>query len=76
MAGIVDFNFADFYPQIVRYRASASRMQWHPNEFGWVPTTTTSSSSRAGKVDEPSMPGSILELVAHSGPWWLYRKYG
>jgi hypothetical protein len=83
--GVVDFNFADFISQMVRYRKDAGpRMTdllgWYPTHFDW----------RANGGDEYDyfivkarfdVSGAIfkehrgsVELVTRSGWWWLYRN--
>jgi hypothetical protein len=83
--GIVDFNFADFISQLVRYRKDAgARMT---DELGWYPTLFNWDRHGGERYDyfivksrfDVSGPifkehlGSV-ELVTHSGWWWLYRN--
>jgi hypothetical protein len=83
--GIVDFNFADFYSQMVRYRADAGpriyeTLAWYPNLFRWeadggasydyfVVKSNVDVSAVIFKERSPD-----VELVARSGWWWVYRN--
>jgi hypothetical protein len=83
--GLVDFNFADFLPQMVRYRRDAGpRMTdflgWYPAEFQW-------QANGGGGYDYFIVKApldiseaifkekrSAVTLVERSGWWWLYRN--
>jgi hypothetical protein len=83
--GIVDFNFADFFPQPVRYRADAGarineRLAWNPTEFDW-------SAHGGARYDYFLVKANFdisravfkehrdsVQLVGRSGWWWLYRN--
>lgn len=82
--GIVDFNFADFYSQMARYKADAGprldeRVSLNPTAFDW-------SANGGAKYDyflvkaNVDLSGYIfkqqraaVELVARDDWWWLYR---
>ncbi len=83
--GIVDFSFADFFPQIVRYKANAPPritetvgndlrwFQWDVNggaNYDYF-LVRSSEDIRAPLFREQS---PHIELVARSGLWWLYRN--
>lgn len=83
--GIVDFNFADFYVQTVRYRADVGprigeRNGWNPRLFDWDKNggvrydyfIVRSSVDLAAQIFKEK--ASAVELVTRSGPWWLYRN--
>lgn len=83
--GVVDFNFAEFYSQMVRYRPDAgSRIDetvaWYPGEFRWdvhggnqydyfVIKSKIDVADAVFKERRTS-----VELVTQSGWWWLYRN--
>jgi hypothetical protein len=83
--GIVDFNFADFISQMVRYRKDAGpRMTdllgWYPTQFDWRANGGAQYDYFIVKarfdVSEAifkEQRGSV-ELVTRSGWWWLYRN--
>lgn len=84
-AGIVDFNFADFYSQPVRYRADAGarlgeRLAWYPALFSW-------DYHGGAKYDYFLVRCPIdisleifkerrgdVQLLARIDSWWLYRN--
>ncbi len=83
--GIVDFNFADFHPQIVRYKNSrgprlGEALAWAPWQFEW--DRDGGRSYRYFVVKAPSDYSATLfkeqigsiSLIAHSGWWWLYEN--
>lgn len=83
--GIVDFNFADFYSQTVRYRPDAGgriseNLAWEPRWFEWARDGGDAYDyfavrSRVDISDDIFKDHrSAVELVAHSGAWWLYRN--
>jgi hypothetical protein len=84
-AGVVDFNFADFYSQMARYRSDAGpRMTdflgWYPTEFDWnthggdrYDYFLVKSRFDVSEAIFKEQRGSV-ELVTHSGWWWLYRN--
>ena len=85
--GVVDFNFAEFHPQMVRYRPGVGpRISetgvWYPTAFEWdrsggdrydyfVVKSPVDASAAIFKGRRSS-----VELVTQSGWWWLYRKVG
>jgi hypothetical protein len=83
--GIVDFNFADFISQLVRYRKDAGKRM--TDELGWYPTLFDWNKHGGERYDYfivksrfdvseaifKEHRGSV-ELVTHSGWWWLYRN--
>ena len=83
--GIVDFNFADFFSQMARYRKDAGPritddLGWYPTEFQWSANGGDSYDyfivkSRLDISSEifKEKRGAV-QLVIHSGPWWLYRN--
>jgi hypothetical protein len=83
--GVVDFNFADFFSQMVRYKADAGpRMTdflgWYPTEFEWQTNggarydyfIVKSGSDISEQIFKDKR--SSVELVTRSGWWWLYRN--
>jgi len=84
-AGIVDFNFADFYSQMARYKADAGpriteQPTWYPTLFDWQANGGASYHYFIVKADFDvsnhifkDKRGSV-ELVGRSGWWWLYRN--
>ena len=83
--GVVDFNFGDFFPQPVRYRADAGprlpeQLAWYPIAFDWNAHGGARYDYFLVKASFDVAPdifkerlGSV-ELVARSGWWWLYRN--
>jgi hypothetical protein len=83
-SGIVDFNFANFFSQMVRYRRHASGMTddltWTPTEFDWKTNggerydyfIVKSSSDVSPDIFKEQRDS--VELVTRSGWWWLYRN--
>jgi len=85
--GIVDFNFGDFFPQVVRYRADAparidQAVASDLREFRW-------DRHGGDNYDYFMIRSEIdvcvavfnercaqLALVTHEGTWWLYRNTG
>jgi hypothetical protein len=83
--GIVDFNFADFISQLVRYRADAGKRM--SDELGWYPTRFDWERHGGERYDYFIVKSRIdiseaifkehrgsVELVTRSGWWWLYRN--
>lgn len=84
-AGISDFNFADFYSQMVRYKPDAGPritelLAWAPTELRWDANGCANYDYfivRAGAdVSGPIFKEKrgAVELVAQQGWWWLYRN--
>lgn len=83
--GIVDFNFADFHPQVVRYKASRGprvneALAWAPWHFQWELHGGASYRYFIVKGDRDyssvifkDRVGSV-DLIARSGWWWLYES--
>ncbi len=83
--GIVDFNFADFISQMVRYRQDAGprlteELAWDPAELDWrrhggerYDYFIVKSSVDVSEPIFKDQRGAV-ELVARSGWWWLYRN--
>lgn len=83
--GIVDFNFADFYSSMVRYKKDAGPritdpLAWYPTAFQWdvyggarydyfLVKAPVDISNEIFKEKRGS-----VELVTRSGWWWLYRN--
>jgi hypothetical protein len=83
--GIVDFNFADFYSSMVRYRPDAGprineTLAWYPTLFRWEADGGASYDYFVLKssvdVSEAVFKEHLtsVQLVAHDGWWWLYRN--
>jgi hypothetical protein len=83
--GIVDFNFADFISQLVRYRKDAGgritdTLGWYPTEFDWSRNGGERYDYFIVKAGVDISPlifkehRDSLERVARSGWWWLYRN--
>lgn len=84
-AGVVDFNFAEFYSQMVRYRSSVGprvteSVAWYPEAFEWEANGGASYDYFLVKAGFDAAPGIFkdrlgsVELVSRSGWWWLYRN--
>jgi len=84
-AGVVDFNFADFYSQMVRYPATegariSEQVTWYPQLFDWNANGGAKYDYFIIKANGDISPqifkeklGSV-QLVARSEWWWLYRN--
>jgi hypothetical protein len=84
-AGIVDFNFADFPPQMIRYKANQGP---RINEFlGWYPTAFEWDLNGGSAYDYFIVKSDVdvaqyifkdkvneVRLVDRSGWWWLYKN--
>jgi len=84
-SGIVDFNFAEFFPQIVRYRKDApphiseyvatdiATFDWQRNGGARYDYFLVKSNADMG---ESLFRAHIdhLEVIAHEGSWWLYQN--
>jgi hypothetical protein len=83
--GIVDFNFADFYSSMARYRADAGprlgeNLAWYPEAFRWDVDggasydyfVVKSNADVSAVIFKDKLPS--VELAARSGWWWLYRN--
>ncbi|MBT8136988.1 MAG: hypothetical protein KJO54_08265 [Gammaproteobacteria bacterium] len=82
--GIVDFNFAYFYPQLVRYRPG--RQVPVDERFVSLPYSRSFEQINGAAYDYFIFladedegyrlfgeHGAGIDLVAQQGPWWLYR---
>ncbi|HKR36054.1 MAG TPA: hypothetical protein VJT10_14520, partial [Steroidobacteraceae bacterium] len=83
--GIVDFNFADFYSSMVRYKKDAGprmteTMAWVPTAFQWTLHGGDKYDYFIVKADGDISAAlfkdrlASVELVKRSGWWWLYRN--
>jgi hypothetical protein len=83
--GVVDFNFAEFYSQMVRYRPNAGpriteTTTWYAAAFDWDSNGgdryayfLIKANFDVADVVFKERRGSV-ELVTQSGWWWLYRR--
>ena len=83
--GIVDFNFADFISQLVRYRKDAGeriteQLAWEPLRFDWqahggarYDYFIVKARYDVAEAIFKDHRGAV-ELVTRSGWWWLYRN--
>jgi len=83
--GVVDFNFAEFYSQMVRYRPDAGpriseTVAWYATEFDWAANGGDRYDYFLIKANVDVADAvfkerrSSVELVTRSGWWWLYRN--
>lgn len=83
--GIVDFNFAEFYSQMARYKPDAApriteTTTWYPQLFEWQtnggPNYDYFLIKANGDVSQQIFKDkrNAVELVARSDWWWLYRN--
>ena len=86
-AGIVDFNFAYFYPMMLHYREGVDAPV--NNRFTWAPLSFTWATHQGDVYDYfiARFPQDIstdlfkdatdrVEVVGNEGMWWLYRRVG
>jgi hypothetical protein len=83
--GIVDFNFAEFYSQMARYKPDAApriseTVTWYPQLFQWQANGGASYDYFLIKANFDvsahifkDKRGSV-ELVGRADWWWLYRN--
>jgi hypothetical protein len=84
-AGIVDFNFGDFYSQMVRYKKDAGprlteQLAWMPTAFQWAAHggdkydyfIVKANEDISAQLFKDKLPA--VQLVGRSGWWWLYRN--
>jgi hypothetical protein len=82
--GIVDFNFADFHT-VVEYKQAdrpriSGQVSWYPQLFDWERHGGATYDYFIVKADADVAPtlfgghDAAVELIAHSGWWWVYRK--
>jgi len=83
--GIVDFNFADFHPQWVRYKDRrgpriGESLAWYPTLFQWDVHGGSEYDYFLVKANQDvSAPIfkeklSAVKLIARSDWWWLYEN--
>lgn len=85
--GWLDFHFASwgFYP--VRYRAGSPDVpppltpgfEWRPQDFRFATHTPWFDTFLVRHAEDPSVlfaPDPSIQLTAHEGTWWLYRRTG
>jgi hypothetical protein len=84
--GIVDPNFALYYPELVTYtqenipQATVSDFEWHPDEFNWNEYRAEqyryfvlrSKTDRSKQLF--SSATCVVTLRYHSNEWWLYER--
>jgi hypothetical protein len=83
--GIVDFNFADFYSQMARYRADAGArvnetVSWYPTAFDWQTHggdkydyfLVKSNFDLSDQIFKDRR--DAVEPLGRAGWWWLYRN--
>jgi hypothetical protein len=83
--GIVDFNFADLYTQMARYRPEvgpriSEALSWHPTAFSWdrdggkeyVYFLVKANFDISNEIFKEKR--NAVELVAQEQSWWLYRN--
>ncbi len=77
------FSFAEFFPQLVRFRPGkkprmTKDLYWYPKRFRWeLDGDYDYFVLRAQKDPGPRLFASATEpvrLVAQSGVWWLYQR--
>jgi hypothetical protein len=83
--GVVDFNFAEFFPQIVRYRKDApprideyvatdiGNFDWQRNGGDRYDYFLVKSNADMG-ASLFSGHTEHLKLIAHEASWWLYQN--
>ena len=85
-AGVVDFNSANFLPQMVRYRDRGAALRineflaWNPTAFRWERHggdtydyfLVKAPADLSAEIFKDKQ--QAVELVARSGWWWLYRN--
>ena len=83
--GVVDFNFAEFYSQMARYRPEVGpriteALSWQPIAFQWDVNggasyeyfIVKSGFDVSNEIFKDQR--AAVALVANSGWWWVYRK--
>lgn len=80
--GVTDFNFAYFFPQVVRYKMDQRPpadpdFVWNPGTFDWNAFRPFNYRYYLVKnpVDlaGPLFPAHAVKLVHQSADWWLYQ---
>jgi hypothetical protein len=81
--GVADFNFAYFYPQIVRYKIdqrppSDPNFVWFPHTFDWNTFSPFNYSyflvKHTENLSAQLFPDRAVKLVIRSGDWWLFEN--
>lgn len=83
--GIADFNFADFHPQMVRYKGPSparlgERQAWQPETFEWNLHGGATYDyflvrcpvEVAAQLFKDKV--GAVQLIAHKDGWWLYQN--
>jgi hypothetical protein len=85
-SGLVDFNFAVYHPQVVRYRADRAPpihpgFEWQRPPFDWHRHNGRDYDyyfvRHGARKPPPALlanPDCRIETVANSGAWTLYRR--
>lgn len=80
--GVVDFNFAYFFPQVIRYKEemrppSDPNFVWFPHMFDWDNFEKFQYSyfivKHPDDLSQKLFPRNEAELVEKSGDWRLYK---
>lgn len=81
--GLVDFNFASFFPQVVRYKQDSlppadPNFVWMPHTFQWHIHEKYGYTYFLVKypqdISQNLFPNQEAELIANAGDWWLYKN--
>lgn len=84
--GDVDFNFAQFFPQMVRIKHAGSRpigaaFSFAPGKFDWQTHRGDNydyfivrAHVDVAPIILKNAPGRTLEKLVQHGPWWLFQK--
>lgn len=82
-SGLVDFNFASFFPQVVRYTPANlppadPNFVWMPHMFQWgiheKYDYTYFVIKNPEDISQYIFPHNEAVLIENSGDWWLYRN--
>lgn len=81
--GLVDFNFASFFPQVVRYTPdnlppADPNFVWMPHVFQWAIHEkyeyTYFLIKNPEDISQYIFPQNEAVLIEHRGDWWLYKN--
>jgi len=81
--GLVDFSFASFFPQVVRYKRDSlppadPNFVWIPHTFHWDEHAPYQYTYFLVKhpldVSQHLFPNNEAKLITNSGDWWLYEN--
>lgn len=81
--GLVDFNFASFFPQVVKYKPESlppadPNFVWMPQTFQWQAhekyNYTYFLVKHPQDLSMNIFPGNEAELIMNTGEWWLYKN--